>query len=152
MECFLSNTFEIKSKEEENPQAELKEEKNYFYIEGEEDDLLTYSLDEDPDSILTTQEFISITISPFSHFCYEDLEELHSRTLFFYINSKIPITYRFAFKEINRQFRQQMKEIIVDINKKYQQRFTINNFMCDHKFLESLDMKTPIQYDIYCGS
>lgn len=124
-----------------------------YFLEAKQSDIFSYCLDKDPNAILTNNPFNAFTYKLDCHFYTESgISDLINKTLFFYINSKIPLTYKCAFEEINKQFKDQMEAIIIDINKKYNENFILNDFICDHIFLEMLIPTTPIQYDIYCGS
>ena len=128
------------------------EEEEYF-LEAKQGDIFSYCLDKDPNAILTNNPFTAFTYKLDCHYYTESgISDLINKTLFFYINSNISLTYKCAFDEINKQFKEQMEALIVDINKKYDTNFTLYEFVCEHIFMESLDMKTPIQYDIFCGS
>lgn len=124
-----------------------------YLLEPKQTDIFRYSMSEDPYSILTENPFTAFTYKLDCYFYTESgISDLINKTLFFYVNSKIPLTYKYAFEEINKQFKEQMEAIIIDINKKYDEDFILQDFLCDHIFMESLDMKTPIQYAIFCGS
>jgi len=126
-------------------------EDEQYFLEPKQSDLFKYCLDKDPYSILTNKPFTAFTYKLDCYF-YDGITDLCNKTLFFYVYSKIPLTYKCAFDEINKQFREQLEALVIDINKKYDTDFIVEDFICDHIFLEDLIQTTPIQYDIFCGS
>lgn len=129
-------------------------EEEQFFLDAKQGDIFSYCLSEDPNAILTDKPFTAFTYKLDCYY-YDDISgmnDLLNKTLFFYVYSKTPLTYKCAFEEINKQFREQLEGLIIDINKKYDTNFLLEDFVCSHIYLEMLIPTTPIQYDIFCGS
>ena len=111
-----------------------------------------YSFEEMPNDRFefTTEKTIFITYE-FNCFCYKD-SNLYGHKAFFRIqptNNRDYITYGDIFIQSDKQMKAYLDEWIISKNLT---NISYNTLLCNHVFIEFLDKKTPIQYNLYCGS
>jgi len=136
----------------ETKERQIEKELNY------DSNCFRYAFDKMPSDNFETEETTIFITYGFDHFCYEvdvniDCEafSLHGRKVYFKINAtedKKYITYGDIFRQSDMQLKEYLTEIIKD--KKWKIKY--EDFLCNHVFMEILEKKTEIQYELYCGS
>ena len=109
-----------------------------------------YCVNELPSDIFSDDKMLIFSLTH-SCYCYANCPSMKQRILYVYVTAKSyamgeRITYGKIFYEIEKQVKEQYKEL----SEKYE--LELDQFYCNHRFIEGFDKKTPIHYDIFCGS
>jgi hypothetical protein len=121
-------------------------------------DIFDYFLIHHPNSVLTTEPLITFIYDlKYGFMCKKCkncknpniklLSNLNKRKLYFNVYNKKPLTYKCAFEEINRQFREQIQALI---NEK--QPYCVEDFLCIHSNITDLTRNSNTEYNIITNS